>query len=110
MKYPFLFKITTLIVVLSCCSWGFLAHKTIHQIAIYSLPKKLQIFFFKNVDYLVYNSVRPDVRRKDDPSEATKHFIDIDAPVFGKNSLVIFTHFYGIIFVAIAISKNSKFH
>ena len=87
MKYPFLFKITALVLIFGCCSWGFLAHKTIHQIAIYSLPKKLQIFFIKNVDYLVYNSVRPDVRRKDDPSEATKHFIDIDAPIFGTNPL-----------------------
>jgi hypothetical protein len=87
MKYPILLKITTIIVILSCCSWGFLAHKTIHQLAIYSLPKKLQLFFFKNVDYLVYNSVRPDVRRKDDSSEATKHFIDMDAPIFGKTPL-----------------------
>lgn len=83
MKNATILKIAALFVVLSCCSWGFLAHKTIHQLAIYSLPKKLQLFFFKNVDYLVYNAVRPDVRRKNDPSEATKHFIDIDAPVFG---------------------------
>jgi hypothetical protein len=87
MRFPLLFKIAASVVILSCCSWGFLAHKTIHQLAIYSLPKKLQTFFFKNVDYLVYNSVRPDVRRKDDPSEATKHFIDIDAPIFGEHSL-----------------------
>ena len=80
-------KVTTIFVILTCCSWGFLAHKTIHQIAIYSLPKKLQVFFFKNIDYLVYNSVRPDVRRKDDPTEATKHFIDIDTPIFGKTPL-----------------------
>ncbi len=87
MKYPLLLKIAASVVILSCCSWGFLAHKTIHQIAIYSLPKKLQPFFFKNEDYLIYNSVRPDVRRKDDPREATKHFIDIDAPIFGKYPL-----------------------
>jgi hypothetical protein len=85
MKYPLLFKTTAIFIFLGCCSWGFLAHKTIHQLAVYSLPKKLQIFFFKNADYMIYNSVRPDVRRKDDPSEATKHFIDIDAPVFGQN-------------------------
>ncbi len=74
-------------IIIGCSSWGFLAHKTIHQLAIYSLPKKLQLFFFKNMDYLIYNSVRPDVRRKDDPAEATKHFIDLDAAVFGKNPL-----------------------
>jgi hypothetical protein len=81
------FKTTLLaFVILICCSWGFLAHKTIHQLAIYSLPKGLQGFFFQNMEYLVYNSVRPDVRRKDDPSEATKHFIDIDAKSLGENA------------------------
>lgn len=82
-----LFKLTAIILVVTCSSWGFLAHKTIHQLAIYSLPKKLGIFFYKNIDYEVYNSVRPDVRRNTDKTEATKHFIDIDAPIFGENSL-----------------------
>jgi hypothetical protein len=75
------------IMALFLCSWGFLAHRTIHQISIYSLPKKLQVFFATNVDYIVYNSVRPDVRRKDDPKEETKHFIDIDAPLFGEDAI-----------------------
>ncbi len=81
------FTVIALILVVGSSSWGFLAHKTIHQLAIYSLPKKMGIFFYKNIDYEVYNSVRPDVRRKDDKTEATKHFIDIDAPIFGENSL-----------------------
>jgi hypothetical protein len=80
-------KVTAIIVIVGCSSWGFLAHKTIHQLAIYSLPKKMAIFFHKNLDYEVYNSVRPDVRRNTDKTEATKHFIDIDAPIFGENSL-----------------------
>jgi hypothetical protein len=86
-KFPLLFKITFISIALACCSWGFLGHKTISQLAVYSLPKKLQMFFFKNSEYMIYNSVRPDVRRKDDPKEATKHFIDIDAPIFGKKPL-----------------------
>lgn len=81
------FKLTALILLVGCSSWGFLAHKTIHQLSIYSLPKKMGIFFYKNLDYEVYNSVRPDVRRKDDKTEATKHFIDIDAPIFGENPM-----------------------
>jgi hypothetical protein len=80
-------KIALFISLVFLSSWGFLAHKTIHQIAIYSLPKKLQGFFYKNMDYMIYNSVRPDVRRKDDKTEDTKHYIDIDAPVFGPNAL-----------------------
>jgi hypothetical protein len=87
MKFPLIAKLMICCIIIGCSSWGFLAHKTIHQLAIYSLPKKLQLFFFKNTDYLIYNSVRPDVRRKDDPAEATKHFIDLDAAVFGKNPL-----------------------
>lgn len=84
---PLFLRVTAIIIMLGCCSWGFLAHKTIHQLAIYSLPKKMGIFFHKNLDYQVYNSVRPDVRRNGDKTEATKHFIDIDAPIFGENSL-----------------------
>ena len=86
-KKPLFLKITVVALLLGCSSWGFLAHKTIHQLAVYALPKKLAIFFHKNMDYMTYNSVRPDVRRKDDKTEATKHFIDIDAPIFGKNSI-----------------------
>ncbi|MCX8473882.1 MAG: zinc dependent phospholipase C family protein [Sediminibacterium sp.] len=38
----------------------------------------MQLFFYNNKDYLVYNSVRPDLRRKTDRTEATKHFIDLE--------------------------------
>jgi hypothetical protein len=65
--------------------WGFLVHKTAHQLAVYELPKSMQGFFYKNMDYLVYNSVRPDVRRSKDPNEATKHFIDAEA--YGNDAL-----------------------
>jgi hypothetical protein len=84
---PLILKVLAIVIVIGCSSWGFLAHKTIHQLAIYSLPKKLGVFFHKNLDYEVYNSVRPDVRRNTDKTEATKHFIDIDAPIFGENSI-----------------------
>lgn len=78
---------SAIVLLVALGSWGFLVHRTIHQISIYSLPKPLQLFFGSEMDYLVYNSVRPDVRRKDDPKEETKHFIDGDAPVFGKEGL-----------------------
>lgn len=73
-----------LISMLCCCSWGFLVHRTVHQIAIYQLPKPLQDFFYGNMDYLVKHSVRPDTRKKQDPTEDTKHFIDFEA--YGKNA------------------------
>ncbi len=79
--------IIALLILIGCCSWGFLGHKTIHQITAYALPKKLSTFFMKNEDYMVFNSVRPDVRRNTDKTEAPKHFIDLDAPVFGADPL-----------------------
>ena len=68
-----------IVVMIFTCSWGFLIHRTAHQLAIYELPKNLQQFFYKNMDYIVYNSVRPDVRRNKDVTEASKHFIDVEA-------------------------------
>lgn len=66
-------------------SWGFLAHKTLQQIAIYPLPSDLGLFFYANQDYLVQQSIRPDVRRRDDKTEDSKHYLDMDADVFGPN-------------------------
>lgn len=80
-------SLSTILLIVTLSSWGFLVHKTTHQLAVYALPKKLGTFFYQNLDYLVYNSVRPDVRRKDDKTEESKHFIDIDAPVFGENAI-----------------------
>lgn len=65
-------------------SWGFLAHKTAHKIAVQELPKELQSYFNKNIDYLEYNSVQPDERKKKDKSEEPKHYIDFEA--YGHNA------------------------
>jgi hypothetical protein len=81
-KSVYLFIITILFIGLS--SWGFLVHRTIHQIAIYSLPEPLQSFFYQDMTYLVANSTRPDTRRNADKTEATKHFIDLEA--YGPNA------------------------
>jgi hypothetical protein len=61
------------------CSWGFLAHRTAQQLAVYELPKELCSFFYKNMDYLQYNSVRPDIRRDKDKAEGPKHYIDFES-------------------------------
>ena len=60
------------------CSWGFLVHRTVHQLAVYQLPKPMQSFFYSNMNYLVEHSVRPDLRRNQDSTEASKHFIDLE--------------------------------
>lgn len=76
-----------LLVITLCTSWGFLVHRTLHQIAVYSMPDSLQKFYFKNMKEIVRTSVDPDVRQKEDPSEKTKHFIDLDGPVFKNKPL-----------------------
>ncbi|RFM26189.1 zinc dependent phospholipase C family protein [Deminuibacter soli] len=73
------------LITLLTSGWGFLVHKTAHQLAVYELPGTLQGFFFHNLDYLEYNAPRPDIRRSQDSTEASKHFIDIDA--YGNNAI-----------------------
>jgi hypothetical protein len=75
--------------ILACSAisygWGFFGHKVVHQLAIYGLPKQIQGFFYKNQDYLVKHSVRPDERRNHDQEEAPRHFIDVD--VYGVDAV-----------------------
>jgi hypothetical protein len=73
-----LFVAAAITTVFAFSSWGFLVHKTTEQLAVYELPSEIQPFFFKNMDYLVYNAPRPDVRRNTDSTEAPKHFIDLE--------------------------------
>jgi hypothetical protein len=61
-----------------CSSWGFLGHRTIHQLAIYELPPSMRYFFHRNMTEIVKKSVRPDQRRSEDREEAPKHFIDLE--------------------------------
>ncbi|WP_018630831.1 zinc dependent phospholipase C family protein [Niabella aurantiaca] len=65
-----------MVLVTSLSSWGFLVHRTVNQLAIYGLPKKMQPFFYTNIDSLVFNAPRPDQRRNVDPAEGNKHFLD----------------------------------
>ncbi|MEO7531545.1 MAG: zinc dependent phospholipase C family protein, partial [Sediminibacterium sp.] len=66
------------VVLIVTAGWGFLVHKTVHQLAVYELPKEMIPFFYQNLDYLVTNAPRPDMRRNQDSTEATKHFIDLE--------------------------------
>ena len=72
------------VILFSFGSWGFLMHRTVHQLTVHQLPKPIQPFFYKNLDYIVKHSVRPDERRNTDSTEATKHFIDFEA--FGDSA------------------------
>lgn len=59
-------------------SWGFLVHRTVNQLAVYELPGTMRPFFYRHMSYIVQHSVRPDQRRNEDPTEAPKHFIDLE--------------------------------
>lgn len=61
-----------------------MVHRTVHQLAVYELPGSLQSFFYLNMDYGVRYSVRPDQRRNEDSTEATKHYINFEA--FGDSA------------------------
>ena len=76
-------KITLVTALLLLCSalsygWGFFGHKLVHQLAIYNLPKELQGYYFKHHDYIVSKATRSDERCNNDPTEAPRHYIDID--------------------------------
>ena len=73
-----------ILIMVFCNSWGFLVHRTVHQLSVYELPGSLQRFFYNNMAYGVKYSVRPDQRRNEDSTEATKHFIDFEA--FGDSA------------------------
>ncbi|WP_205509072.1 zinc dependent phospholipase C family protein [Longitalea arenae] len=64
--------------VLLCSSWGFLGHRTIHQLAVYELPPSMRYFFHRNMNEVVKRSVRADQRRSEDKEEAPRHFIDLE--------------------------------
>lgn len=84
MKRTFLLPVFFAAIILFCSGWGFLVHRTVNQLAIYQLRGDLQEFFFENRENLVYNAPRADIRRNTDSTEATKHFIDLEA--FGDSA------------------------
>jgi len=80
-----LYTLLLSVALIGFSSWGFLVHRTINQIAIYTLPEPLRSFFHKDKAYMVFNSVRPDVRRNTDKTEGSKHFIDLEK--YGPNAV-----------------------
>jgi hypothetical protein len=78
MKRSIVTGIGVILVGIMCSSWGFLGHRTIHQLAVYELPLSMRYFFHQNLSEVVKRSVRPDQRRNEDKGEAPKHFIDLE--------------------------------
>lgn len=66
-------------------AWGFFAHQRINRLAIFTLPPEMMPFYKKHLQYLMENSVRPDMRRYAVKDEAPRHYIDAD--VYGDSAL-----------------------
>ena len=66
------------IILLTCSSWGFFAHKRINRIAVFTLPKAMAGFYQANIEFINEHAVDPDKRRYVDSLEAPRHFLDID--------------------------------
>lgn len=58
--------------------WGFFGHRTINEIACYTLPQELFAFYKPYVTFVKEHAVDPDMRRYALKKEAGRHYIDID--------------------------------
>jgi hypothetical protein len=58
--------------------WGFFAHQEINELAVYTLPAELLVFYKPNMAYIREVAVNPDRRRHSMPEEAPRHYIDLD--------------------------------
>lgn len=71
-------KIFLLLILFTCASWGFFAHKKINRLAVFTLPIEMVSFYKKNIRYIEESAVNPDRRRYISPDEAPRHYIDLD--------------------------------
>jgi len=80
-------RITSFVVLLIICNvlvadfvygWGFRSHRNMHEVAIEGMPLPVRAFFEKYNEFLIEESVAPDVRRRDDPTEGPNHYVNLD--------------------------------
>ncbi|MCB9081172.1 MAG: hypothetical protein H6555_05635 [Lewinellaceae bacterium] len=58
--------------------WGFFGHRKINQLAVFTLPAPMAVFFKSQLTYLTEHAVDPDKRRYASPYEAPRHYVDLD--------------------------------
>ncbi|MEO1435577.1 MAG: hypothetical protein AAFV80_08590 [Bacteroidota bacterium] len=58
--------------------WGFVGHRKINRMAVFTLPPEMIGFYKANIEYLTEHAVDPDKRRYATKFEAIRHYIDID--------------------------------
>jgi hypothetical protein len=72
-----------LLLIITCSSWGFFAHKRINRIAVFTLPKGMLSFYTANIEFITEHATSADKRRYVDSTEGSRHFLDADH--YGKN-------------------------
>ena len=58
--------------------WGFYAHRTINEYAVYALPDELRQYFIDDLAYLSQHAVDADMRRYATKTEAFQHYFDTE--------------------------------
>src|ERR1700744_1616487 len=71
-------SIIALVILISCSSWGFFAHKRINHVAVFTLPRAMAGFYEANIDFITEHAVDPDKKRYVDSLEGPRHFFDAD--------------------------------
>lgn len=74
----FFLSITFNILLYFGIDWGFFAHRSINQMAIYTLPPELVVFYKSHLQYIRDEAVSPDKRKFTSTNEAPRHYIDLD--------------------------------
>ncbi len=67
--------------------WGFVGHKQINRLAIFTLPPELFGFYKTHIEFITDHSVDPDKRRYTVEGEAECHYIDLDHYYFLADSM-----------------------
>ncbi len=82
MKRSYLYTLSLtllcLLLVETLAAWGFRSHRNINAAAIDGLPEPLKSFFQTHREFIVDQSVAPDLRRRDDPAEGPNHYINFE--------------------------------
>src|ERR1044071_8054986 len=71
-------KLSLIGILVLCSGWGFFGHENINRLAVFTLPAEMNLFYKKNIHYLVEASVNPDKRRYAVAEEGPRHYIDLD--------------------------------
>ena len=52
-------SIIALVILISCSSWGFFAHRRINHVAVFTLPKAMTGFYQANIDFITEHAIDP---------------------------------------------------